>query len=520
LHRDEAPERTRETQPTARRQKFKKRSETAAAPNAAACAGRVVGNPMSQLDEAVSRAGAPSWRLPISYEKAGYALGVAEFLVILATGVLSYQGYHLVKGDYPGFMRDGLAVGSLVAVLYCAVLSSQGFYGLARLLNGRLSGFNLLLIWTGAFAVAAVVAFGLKAGAQFSRGAILSFLLTGFPAVLLCRTLAIRGIEVLVSAGALSGPRVAVLFEPTEAEQGGIFQELARHGYQVMRSFPLIGETGHAEATRALIAYVRQAPVEQVIVAASWSRPAAIVQILDRLQRTPVPVRLLADRHVRPLVGRTVSHIGSTIAIELRRAPLTRFEQIVKRCLDVVIGSAALVALAPLMAVIALLIRLDSPGPVFFRQKRVGFNGRPFMIFKFRTMSVLEDGAVIRQAVVGDPRVTRVGRFLRRTSIDELPQLFNVLGGEMSLVGPRPHAEAHDSAFDAAVADYALRHNVKPGITGWAQVNGSRGETPDADSVRRRVEHDVWYIDNWCLLIELKILIRTVRVLFGQSNAY
>ena len=109
-------------------------------------------------------------------------------------------------------------------------------------------------------------------------------------------------------------------------------------------------------------------------------------------------------------------------------------------------------------------------------------------------------------------RVTRVGRFLRRTSIDELPQLFNVLGGEMSLVGPRPHAQAHDSAFDAAVADYALRHNVKPGITGWAQVNGSRGETPDAESVRRRVEHDVWYIDNWCLLIELKILIRTVRV--------
>jgi len=257
-----------------------------------------------------------------------------------------------------------------------------------------------------------------------------------------------------------------------------------------------------------------------LIVAASWSRPAAIMQILDRLQRTPVPVRLLADQHVRPLVGRSVSHIGSTIAIELRRAPLTRFEQIVKRCLDIVVGSAALVALAPLMAAIALLIRLDSPGPVFFRQKRIGFNGRPFMIFKFRTMSVLEDGAVIRQAVAGDPRVARVGRFLRRTSIDELPQLFNVLKGEMSLVGPRPHAVAHNQLYCARLERYANRHCVKPGMTGWAQIHGFRGPTEDPEKMRKRVQMDLYYIENWSISLDLKIIALTPFVGFVHRNAF
>ena len=177
-------------------------------------------------------------------------------------------------------------------------------------------------------------------------------------------------------------------------------------------------------------------------------------------------------------------------------------------------------ALLPLLATVAFAIKLDSPGPVLFRQKRCGFNGRSFGIYKFRTMLVMEDGPSIVQARTVDCRVTRIGKWLRRTSIDELPQLLNVLGGSMSLVGPRPHAAAHESQFDSVVRNYAFRRRVKPGLTGWAQVHGCRGPAPTAALIERRVEYDLWYLDNWSLWLDLAILPQTpIEVLRGR-NAY
>jgi len=168
---------------------------------------------------------------------------------------------------------------------------------------------------------------------------------------------------------------------------------------------------------------------------------------------------------------------------------------------------------------VSLAIRLDSPGPVFFLQRRYGFNQEPFRIFKFRSMRTLDEGRHIPQAMADDPRITRVGRFLRRTNIDELPQLFNVLSGEMSLVGPRPHALAHDQMYEQAIAFYARRHNVKPGITGWAQVNGLRGDTAAEGKMRSRVEHDLWYIDNWSMMLDLRILWLTIFSKKAYRNA-
>ena len=182
-------------------------------------------------------------------------------------------------------------------------------------------------------------------------------------------------------------------------------------------------------------------------------------------------------------------------------------------------ASLALVALAPLLALVAALIKLVSRGPVLFMQTRNGFNGRPFRMCKFRTMSVLEDGPIIRQATKDDPRVTWLGRLLRRTNLDELPQLFNVIAGQMSLVGPRPHAAAHNSEYERLIADYAYRYHVKPGITGWAQINGFRGETRTLDLMEKRVELDRWYIENWSYWLDLKIILRTL-VLGLQPNAY
>ena len=186
-----------------------------------------------------------------------------------------------------------------------------------------------------------------------------------------------------------------------------------------------------------------------------------------------------------------------------------RFKRWVKRALDIVLASAAIVLLAPLIGIVAIAIKLDSPGPVIFRQSRGGFKGIRFDIFKFRTMTVLEDGLSITQARQGDPRVTRVGQLLRRASIDELPQLFNVLKGEMSLVGPRPHALAHDNEYHALIDTYIFRFHVIPGITGWAQVHGLRGETRCLEQMAERVAYDLWYVNNWSLGLDCYIFLKT-----------
>jgi undecaprenyl-phosphate galactose phosphotransferase/putative colanic acid biosynthesis UDP-glucose lipid carrier transferase len=269
----------------------------------------------------------------------------------------------------------------------------------------------------------------------------------------------------------------------------------------------------------ALLHLTRSRGAEEIVLALGWENKEQLAAARHQLRRSPLPVRLLPDRTVSSLLNLS-GGINPHFAIELQRNPLTLAEQLLKRFVDVVASAGLLVVLSPLLLFTALAIKFDSSGPVVFRQKRNGFNGGPFLIYKFRTMSVLEDGAIIQQAQKNDKRVTRVGRILRQTSIDELPQLLNVLMGDMSLVGPRPHALAHDSEYGESIAAYAFRQHVKPGITGWAQVNGFRGETASIERMEQRVEHDLWYINNWSFWLDLRILLRSCFVLVGQSNAY
>lgn len=215
---------------------------------------------------------------------------------------------------------------------------------------------------------------------------------------------------------------------------------------------------------------------------------------------------------------------AEAIPLEFRpaasRAAISPASAAIKRVLDCTAALLLLLVLSPLLLITAILIRVDSRGPVFFRQTRLGLGGRPFDILKFRTMTVLENGDRIIQATRNDPRVTRVGRFLRKTSIDELPQLINVLKGEMSLVGPRPHARAHDAYYAQFVPNYAVRQQVRPGITGWAQVNGFRGETPTVECMRQRIERDLWYVENFSLALDFRILLRTPLELLRQRNVH
>jgi putative colanic acid biosynthesis UDP-glucose lipid carrier transferase len=193
---------------------------------------------------------------------------------------------------------------------------------------------------------------------------------------------------------------------------------------------------------------------------------------------------------------------------------------LIKRASDIVLATVALVATLPVMAAIAAGIKLTSPGPVLFRQRRYGLDGREIVVYKFRTMTVLEDGDAVRQATRGDARVTALGAILRRYSLDELPQFVNVLQGRMSVVGPRPHAVAHNEMYRRLIGGYMIRHKVKPGITGWAQVNGLRGETDTLDKMRARIEHDLSYLRNWSLQLDLQIVLKTILVVLRSQNTY
>ena len=245
---------------------------------------------------------------------------------------------------------------------------------------------------------------------------------------------------------------------------------------------------------------------------------------LRSLRHLPVDVSWAPELPAQsvPIIG--VAEIADVPIVRLTKRPLDGWHYVMKALEDRILASMILIMVAPVMAAIALLVKLDSPGPVFYRQNRHGFSKQPVGMLKFRSMYVdmcdAADARSVRQATNDDPRVTRIGRILRRTSLDELPQLINVLKGEMSLVGPRPHAVAHDHYYADLIDDYLGRHRVKPGMTGWAQVNGCRGETRDVNDMRRRIELDLEYIDQWSILFDFRILWRTVFTGFYSKQAY
>jgi Undecaprenyl-phosphate glucose phosphotransferase len=271
-----------------------------------------------------------------------------------------------------------------------------------------------------------------------------------------------------------------------------------------------------------LVRLIRQGDLDQVIVALPWSAESRLQAVVAELAVTPVRIRLAPDLASFAFAHGPVALLGDLPVLTLFERPISGFEQLLKRYEDILAAIVLLALLAPVMLLSALAIKLDDGGPVFFRQTREGFNKHIFRIWKFRTMraEACETGA-IHQATRNDGRITRVGRILRRTSLDELPQLFNVLAGEMSMVGPRPHApstRAGDRLFSEIVKTYAARHNVKPGITGWAQVSGWRGETDTEEKLLKRLEHDLYYIENWSLLFDLYIMLRTgATVLFSRA---
>ncbi|WP_223291882.1 undecaprenyl-phosphate glucose phosphotransferase [Defluviicoccus vanus] len=270
-----------------------------------------------------------------------------------------------------------------------------------------------------------------------------------------------------------------------------------------------------------LVTYVRRGLIQDVVITLPWSADARLINIIGKLRALPVHVYLGSDLIGYHFPRHREQFLEGVPVMEIASAPLTGWSGLLKSIEDKVIASIILLLLSPLMLGIALAVRLDSPGPVLFRQKRYGFNNEVIVVYKYRSMyhNRPKEAGVI-QARKGDPRVTRIGGILRRTSLDELPQLLNVLKGDMSLIGPRPHAVEHNEQYAKLIGGYHGRHKVKPGITGWAQVCGFRGETDTLDKMRMRVEHDIFYIENWSIWFDVKVLFLTAFIGWTHKNAY
>jgi putative colanic acid biosysnthesis UDP-glucose lipid carrier transferase len=269
-----------------------------------------------------------------------------------------------------------------------------------------------------------------------------------------------------------------------------------------------------------LVEQAKAGKVDTVFVTLPMRAESRIRWLLDKLADTTANVYIVPDFFVFELLHSRWNSIGGIPAVSVFETPLYGVDGWVKRLFDVSAAAVGLVLVSPVMLVCGLLVKLSSPGPVFFRQRRYGLDGREILVWKFRSMRTCDNGPVVSQATKQDPRITRIGGILRRTSLDELPQLFNVLDGSMSLVGPRPHASAHNEHYRKLIRGYMLRHKVKPGITGLAQVEGYRGETETLEKMQKRIDFDHRYIQSWSIWLDLRILVRTFFVVFKQENAY
>jgi Undecaprenyl-phosphate glucose phosphotransferase len=460
---------------------------------------------------------------PISYRSVEVIAMMADAGTILLAGVLSGIVYHLGTIGTAGDIIQHIGSSAIVLAFFISLTTSRDLYKPEHLLDVKAQARSIAIIWASVFLFLAAIVFALKIGEEFSRGAILLFSACGLSCLLVERIVWRNVLQHALNEHKFSGRNIVLITNNELYGEEALLGNLLKHGFQIKHHFLLPphrqGSRERDQTILQVISYLRGSDIHEVVVSSEIDRWSELNDLLTGLRNLPLPVNLVPFGAMAEILKRPSHRMGDSISIELQRGPLSGPERAIKRLFDIFCAGTSLFALLPLLAVTALAIKIDSPGPILFRQRRCGFNGQPFPILKFRTMSVLEDGETIRQATPSDHRVTRIGKVLRRTSIDELPQLLNVLQGSMSLVGPRPHALAHDSHFDKLVRNYAFRHHVKPGLTGWAQVNGCRGPTPDVADIRNRVEHDLWYINNWSFALDCVIVTRTAFELMRGNNA-
>jgi Undecaprenyl-phosphate glucose phosphotransferase len=468
--------------------------------------------------------GASEWRL--SFEDFGFLACVSDVCAIVIASTVTDSAYHWLAFGRVGSHVEFFGVGVIMAALAAALMRLKGLHAPDSLLLVRPQVAPIIFIWSTVVFFLLGVSFTLKISESLSRGSILSLAITAPFVILGQRCLLRRTMLALLHNGWLKRSKIFLITRNERTNRAG--NEISRpHDVVGSPAFEVVGTyvlPPESEATgqvlEKIVTAARRLRISEVHLALDWTAWSDMKQIIAELRVLPLPVRLIADATAREVLQYPQQKLGGVVSFELQRAPLSPGELAAKRAFDIAIATLGLLAMAPFLLAISLAVWIESPGPILFRQTRGGFDGRAFKILKFRTMRVLEDGPTITQATSCDCRVTGIGRWLRRSSVDELPQLVNVLRGDMSLVGPRPHALVHDVQYRSLISSYPYRHHVKPGITGWAQVSGFRGETPTIDLMKRRIELDLWYITNWSFWLDLRILFWTVLEICRGRNAF
>lgn len=467
----------------------------------------------------------------ISAEVVADSVRTIEFTLCALIGLLIAAAY---VSDLNEAMHASYLVAAFATAGMCVVcFQLLDLYTVSRLSSVVRNLPRIALGWTVPFAVLAAGLFFTKLGGEFSRVWMATWF-AGAGAALLGERLIVASMmrrwhrngrlsrrAVIFGTGPITEQAIAQLEADLDSDIRicGVFDERTDARVPAnINGYPVLG------TMKDLVQYTRTTRVDLVIVALPITAEARIGVLLTELSQLPVDIKMPAGSSRLRFAPHAYSRIGDVAMIDLMDKPIAAWGGIAKWLFDKIIASVALIILAPVMAAVAIAIKLDSRGPVLFRQKRYGFNNELIEVFKFRSMYVDRcDADASKLVTKGDPRVTRVGRFIRKTSLDELPQLFNVLTGQLSLVGPRPHAlaaKAGDELYDEVVKGYFARHKVKPGITGWAQIHGWRGETDTEEKIVKRVEHDLYYIENWSIFLDLYILARTPFALIKTENAY
>jgi Undecaprenyl-phosphate glucose phosphotransferase len=456
---------------------------------------------------------------------------LVEALAITITGTLVFAQYVFPR---VGFQAAYLPAIPLTAIAAIIMLQAWGTYTIAALRSPLLHIPRIVAGWGMVFLLVFAFVFFMKLEGVFSRVFMALWFGFGFLAILLLRIIMSMRIRrmtrqglldqrtVIVGGGDAADTLVKALADGYHSDLRiiGVFDDRwDDRSPDVVSGYPKLGTVDD------LVDYARHARVDLVIFALPISAETRLLQMLKKLWVLPIDIRLAAHANKLKFRPRNYSYIGGLPVFDVVDKPIADWDVVLKWLFDKIVGTLLLILLSPVMLVTAIAVKLDSKGPVFFRQKRYGFNNELIEVFKFRSMRTdMLDATASRLVTKDDPRVTRVGRFIRRTSIDELPQLFNVVfKGNLSIVGPRPHAvhaKAENRLYDEVVDGYFARHRVKPGITGWAQVNGWRGETDTEEKIQRRVDYDLAYIENWSLMFDLQIVLMTPFALTKTENAY
>jgi Undecaprenyl-phosphate glucose phosphotransferase len=438
--------------------------------------------------------------------------------------------YYLIAYGDVGNISSHVEVGALAASIFAISNVFRGEYRLPNFFAFKPHARRTIQFWNVTLICLLMLGFMAQISVDYSRGWIVLFYFSTLVGLIVLRFLIVRVTALARAAGLISAQRICLI--GTGAHIGAFIQhyEPWTLGLNIVgcRFFTPVAATAPAEARRAVldrdladaVASVRSLEPDAIYLLLPWSETEIIDRCAETFLALPVEIHLGPERILHKFDEVELAKVGPLASLQLTRMPLSRAEVVQKRFFDLLFAALALLALTPLIMLVAVAIKLDGPGPVFFVQRRYGFNQQPFRIIKFRTMRALEDGVFVPQTTRDDPRLTKIGRWLRRWNIDEIPQLFNVLTGDMSLVGPRPHALSHDHEYERRISLYARRHNVKPGITGWAQINGYRGEIDTEEKIRKRIEYDLVYIDNWSLWLDLKIIARTLLSPAAYRNAY